>query len=169
VGKGLLALKERYDYLLELVADRGYKKGAEIGLWYGKTFFHLLDHVPELILYGIDIWSTCDASHDRDQEKNRRIVYAKAGEYSGAKILEIESMQAIKAFHPASLDFVFIDADHTQKAVKDDILAWKNIVRPGGILCGDDYDMESVKSVVDELAPEAHIEGGFFWWKEIEI
>ena len=167
MGKGLLALKARYDYLLELVADRGYKKGAEIGLWYGKTFFYLLENVPGLTLYGIDIWTACDASHDRDQGGNRYIVYTEAGKYAGAKILEIESMQAMKAFHPASLDFVFIDADHTQKAVKDDILAWKNIVRPGGILCGDDYDMESVKSVVDELVSEAHIEGGFFWWKEI--
>jgi GR25 family glycosyltransferase involved in LPS biosynthesis/predicted O-methyltransferase YrrM len=37
-----------------------------------------------------------------------------------------------------SLDFVFIDGDHTLEGVRRDIMAWFDKVKPGGYLCGND-------------------------------
>jgi len=37
------------------------------------------------------------------------------------------------------LDFVYIDADHSYKSVKEDINAWAPKVREGGIVAGHDY------------------------------
>ena len=39
----------------------------------------------------------------------------------------------------ASLDFVFIDAEHTYDAVKQDIAAWEPKIKPGGWVMGHDY------------------------------
>ena len=39
-----------------------------------------------------------------------------------------------------TLDFVFIDADHTYEAVKADIAAWRQKIRPEGWVTGHDYD-----------------------------
>ena len=38
-----------------------------------------------------------------------------------------------------SLDFVYIDGDHTLKGTNTDLAAWWPKLRPGGWLCGDDY------------------------------
>jgi hypothetical protein len=38
--------KRRMEVLAALIAEHGWTKGAEIGVWKGATFFHLLDHCP---------------------------------------------------------------------------------------------------------------------------
>ena len=47
---------------------------------------------------------------------------------------------AATLFANASLDFVFIDADHSQASVQADIHAWRPKLRPGGILAGHDWN-----------------------------
>lgn len=52
-----------------------------------------------------------------------------------------------------SLDFVFIDADHSYEAVRKDILTWSKKVREGGMICGHDVNMEGVQKALKELIP----------------
>lgn len=59
------------------------------------------------------------------------------------------------------VDFVYIDADHKYESVKRDINTWWNILNPGGILAGHDYEIEShpgVVQAVDELVTENKLE-----------
>ncbi len=52
-----------------------------------------------------------------------------------------------------SLSFAFIDANHLYDGIGADIAAWRNKVRPGGLLGGHDYDVAlwpDVKRAVDE-------------------
>ena len=37
-----------------------------------------------------------------------------------------------------TFDLIFIDATHNYEECKRDIASWRPLVRPGGILCGDD-------------------------------
>ena len=51
-----------------------------------------------------------------------------------------------------SLDFVYLDGDHSEAAVAGDIRLWRPLVKPGGILAGHDYghpDFPGVKQAVD--------------------
>jgi hypothetical protein len=62
------------------------------------------------------------------------------------------------------MDFVYIDARHDYESVKEDLHAWFDKVRPGGILAGHDYadgilvqgDF-GVKTAVDEFFAERGI------------
>lgn len=47
-----------------------------------------------------------------------------------------------------SLDFVFIDADHSEESVKRDIANWAPKVRKGGLLSGHDIDQAQVQRAV---------------------
>ncbi len=49
------------------------------------------------------------------------------------------SIQAAGLFQPSSVDFCFIDADHTYASVLADLHAWWPKVKPGGTLAGHDY------------------------------
>jgi predicted O-methyltransferase YrrM len=54
---------------------------------------------------------------------------------------------------PRGVDMVFIDADHSLEGVRCDIrIAW-NLLCPGGMICGHDYEPNwpGVKRAVDEL------------------
>jgi len=54
-------------------------------------------------------------------------------------IIKDTSVNAATLFGNETLDFVYIDADHTYGAVKDDLEAWVPKVRPGGVVSGHDY------------------------------
>ena len=48
-------------------------------------------------------------------------------------------MEALKDFNDNSLDFVFIDGNHTFEYVVEDIAQWSKKVKVGGIVSGHDY------------------------------
>jgi hypothetical protein len=66
------------------------------------------------------------------------------------------SVQAAQSYANWSLDFVFIDADHSYPSMIQDITAWLPKIKPGGYLAGHDYpNWAGVKQAVDELLPQA--------------
>lgn len=68
------------------------------------------------------------------------------------------------AQHGRSFDLVFLDADHSYHAVKADILAWRPLVKRGGILCGHDISWPGVRWAVEELIPRFRRGAGTIWW-----
>lgn len=66
-------------------------------------------------------------------------------------LVEADSVQAATLYADQSVDFCYIDADHTEAAVARDIEAWLPKMRPGGILAGHDYDSPGVSAAVDRL------------------
>lgn len=57
-----------------------------------------------------------------------------------------------------SLDFVYIDGNHTYEFVTEDIFLWYPKVKRGGLLSGHDYDYKSVKQAVDEFIGKENLE-----------
>ena len=68
-------------------------------------------------------------------------------------IIVKDSVEAAGYYGDASLEFVFIDADHTYEGVKRDIQAWLPKIKSGGILAGHDFRWEGVGKAVRELLP----------------
>lgn len=107
----------------------GFTKGAEIGVWRGRYSEILYQNIPGLKLICVDIW---EKDHIYEDAKKRLTRY-------GAKLIKKPSTEAAKDIPDESLDFVFIDADHSYKFVKEDISVWTKKVRRGGIVAGHDY------------------------------
>ena len=159
-------------FLAEMANKHGWKIGAGIGVWFGQTFFYLLNHVEGLTLYGVDIWIPGDKFiHHADQEENKKEVYEKAELFGGRGIiLEMPSVEAAATIPNNSLDFVFIDADHSFDAVCADIEAWILKVKSGGFLTGHNWDWDSVRMAVQKTLPDAipgTEENDFVWvWQK---
>lgn len=80
-----------------------------------------------------------------------------------AQLLRAASREAA-GIYAGPADLVFIDAGHGYNEVKTDIDAWRPHVRPGGILCGDDYAMEGVARAVDEaFAGQVRVDDRIWW------
>ncbi len=56
-----------------------------------------------------------------------------------------------------SIDCIFIDGDHSYKAVLNDLRFWWNKLRVGGQMLGDDYWMPEVERAVKEFSSEYKI------------
>jgi predicted O-methyltransferase YrrM len=67
-------------------------------------------------------------------------------------------VDAAASFSDESLDWVYIDGDHSYEAVKRDLEAYYRVVKPGGFIAGDDYGAangwfgDGVTRAVDEFA-----------------
>jgi hypothetical protein len=61
------------------------------------------------------------------------------------------SFDIVKEYKDSSLDFVFIDSDHSYDCVKSEIINWWPKVKQGGILAGHDYPIEDVARAVHEV------------------
>jgi hypothetical protein len=152
--------------LLDLLNLRG--EGVEIGVLNGYFSEIILMYSSLSVLHSVDPWREFDVqqyddTHNSAQaEHDRRYAFTKERlrRYGvRSHILRETSEEAAHRFADASLDFVYIDGNHSYEACKQDIAHWWSKVKPGGVLAGHDYvdgnlpeGNFGVKSAVDEFA-----------------
>ncbi len=127
------------------------KRGAEIGVAYGYYSAELMEANPTLELYGIDPYVTYGGYKDyalkATLDKLEESAHALLDKYPTYHFVKKFSMDAVKDFEDESLDFVYIDANHEDPYVTDDITQWAKKVRKGGVVSGHDYGR--VRSITD--------------------
>jgi len=149
----------RWEWLDAEIKRRGWKSGAELGVKEGQTLFHILEKNPLLHMVGVDIWKPTPESGDFgdldwNHVKHMNSVLDRAVGYRNRlRIIREMTVEAAKLVEDGTLDFVFIDADHSQRAVEADIDAWKPKLKPGGVLCGHDCNWPSVRAALDNKLP----------------
>jgi len=151
-------------------------KLVEIGVFKGRSSRAILDALPnQSTLFGIDRhvdyeddevrkvmagtpWETVReemTTNLQDKITSREFVY-----------LQKSSSFASLSFYDHSIDMIFIDGDHSYRSVLYDISDWERTVKPGGLICGHDYNVHpGVKLAVDECFPFGRIKfpAGSIW------
>lgn len=163
------------DLLPQFFVEKGFKVGAEIGVYKGE--FTKLFCDSGLKIYAVDPWKAFN-SQGRTQaiQERQDFLYEHTkralSQCPKCTIIRKTSADALSDFKDGSLDFVYIDGDHTFKHVAFDIEEWTKKVRKGGIVAGHDYYctpvgannvIMQVKHVVDAYAEtfgvEVHVFG----------
>jgi len=146
--------KMRWDVLVERLPKNIPIQGAEIGVWEGQMSEHLLYALPGLTLALVDRWvppkpddsyatsgdlkAACSVERFK-AAKRKTIDRMRSFSSYRYTILAEESTRAALYFSNGSLDFVFIDADHSYIGCLADIRAWLPKVRSGGWIGGHDF------------------------------
>jgi hypothetical protein len=147
---------------------------AEIGTWRGDFAAVILADRQPSSLFLVDPWEyrteedyeqasyggKMDGGQQALDAMHQSVVERFASEISGGQVtvLRQRSTDAARTFAPASLDWVYIDGDHSYEGVSADLEAYFAAVKPGGLMAGDDYGHEGswfedgVKRAVDEFA-----------------
>jgi hypothetical protein len=152
--------------LSSLFNELGYKVGAEIGTSKGRYAQWLFSKIKDLKLFCVDPWEVYARYVEMNNAEGQRIyddIYEQAKERLKSKnvvFVKKYSMDAVKDFEDESLDFVYIDANHTFEYAVEDISEWERKVKYGGIVSGHDY-WNSVKRkhlyrIGIELKPPEH-------------
>lgn len=132
--------------LPQLFTTRGYDKVVEVGVQRGEFSSILLSHWHGSRFWMVDVWQhmpgyrdICNVS-DKEQEAVYEAAMAVAQMHAPrVKVLIGESVKMAEEFDDASLDAVYLDADHSKAAVLADLEAWVPKIREGGAICGHDY------------------------------
>ncbi len=134
-------MKSKYD-LIKHFAELGFTTGAEIGVSMGHLSEAMFKAIPNLKLYCVDVWMSYDgnrwAASQRRNDKYYRRACQKLAPYN-SELIKDTSMNAVRRIPDGSLDFVYIDANHSYDYVMEDLINWTKKVRKGGIVSGDDY------------------------------
>lgn len=136
---------QRYNFENHLTSLAGLPnlKFLQIGVYTGDASIWLLDNIltnPTSTLTDIDTWQ----GSDEDEHKliNFDDVYQtyllRIGERNNVLTIKSKSEYALPNLKH-SYDFIYIDGDHTAKAVTDDSTAAWKLLKPNGILAFDDY------------------------------
>ncbi len=129
--------------LAKLLNELTFKTGAEIGVSSGNFSKILCENNSFSKLYCIDSWTTTkgyteEGKGERTMIKRYETAKAQLQSYP-CELIRKTSMEAVVDFSANSLDFVYIDADHTFDYVMQDLIEWTKVVKPGGIVAGHDY------------------------------
>ena len=128
--------------------------GAEIGVHLGIHAGELLLATRPQKLHLIDPWKAmADGMHattwysavsQEEMDSYFTQVSAMMEGHVAAGIVEIHRMRSAEAmpqFADGSLDWVYVDGDHSYAAVAEDLALSYAKVRPGGMIAGDDYKL----------------------------
>jgi Methyltransferase domain len=150
---------KRWHTIAGLCLANGYRYGAELGVSTGRFTMYLCSIMPEMKMIAVDLWdeqpenvgretylSSDGWAHSDSLAQFKKIC---AEEFPGrVEIRRQHTLEAAKAVPDYSLDFVFIDADHSYEACLADIKAWTPKVKRGGMISGHDYSETKWPGVV---------------------
>lgn len=124
---------------------------AEIGVAKGEFSRVILANAKPRKLHLIDLWAhqtradyAADGNNAADDEQNcrhRSVLEAFAGEIDAGTVAvhRAYSHEAAHEFADGELDWVYIDALHSYDGVLSDLRAYKDKVKPDGLILGHDY------------------------------
>jgi hypothetical protein len=142
------------------LVDNGFKKGAEIGV-YKAEYTEMFCNAGVEMIYAIDPYIAY--SEERSQLRMEFLCGFAMGKLMGrtnVTFIRKISMDAVKDFEDESLDFVYIDGNHSYENCKADITEWAKKVHKGGVVSGHDYAGRSsagVRPAVDDYVKENNI------------
>lgn len=138
-----------YNHLKDLIIDLNHKfpngKGIEIGVFKGETSSFILKNWNGT-LYMVDVWRGLDEKEYEDSSNhfNHTNAYKETmdnirGFEDRGIMIRANSKQASEFFKDESLDWIWIDANHSYDYVKKDIEIWYPKLKFGGLFSGHDY------------------------------
>ncbi len=144
--------------------------GAEIGVNKGYNASYICNIIQPKILYLIDPWNNFFDSTSGEIIGEAQCIMAREllQPFTCCNFIHKTSFEAINDFFNESLDFVYIDADHSYNAVLSDMTIWYPKIRTGGIVSGHDFTTTSVSEAVKLFCQKTRIEKLYTqnedWW-----
>jgi hypothetical protein len=156
---GYFTFEDFYAYVATEPGGIGHHwHGVEVGVYTGQSAAFLCVEMLHQHRPGVATLDLVD--FEMTKHRARENLARLDGEGVVGRFLEMGSTGAAELYDDASLDMVFVDADHRYECVRSDIEAWRSKVRSGGLLCGHDYKVWpgfGVIEAVTEAFPRVEI------------
>jgi hypothetical protein len=149
---------------------------AEIGVWEGDFSQRILDICQPSELHLIDPWEYMPAFSNTGFGKKKNAdamgqkYHAVVARFAGDPRVTVHrgtSQTVLPTLADGSLDWVYIDGNHNEPFIGDDIALCLRKVKPTGVIAGDDYNWmaeelgapvkRAVAAAMESLGPQARL------------
>ena len=150
-------------YNLTKIYNRDSAIGVEIGSMHGRSAAIIAQAIHRGTLYCIDIWDNgvnrsnlsdetlVKGSHPLNGAINSLDYFlSNTSKYSNIKAIQGQSPHCVQWWSEA-IDFVFLDASHTNPSDREIINFFLPFIRSGGSFMGHDYDLGQFPDVVENV------------------
>lgn len=152
--------------------------GVEIGVWEGENLKRLAIECHNIKkIYGIDPYQpygNWKRFVDIDSlESAKKQAQVNISNLTNAELIVKTSLLASESFEDESLDFVFIDGNHSFESAYNDIVTWYPKVKNGGLFSGDDFSIDGVNDALfkfkreNNMTHEIHISENIWYWYKV--
>jgi len=170
-----------YETTANLVKAFSPRSILEIGVAYGWHADSLLNADKDVYYLGIDPYLDAYDSQDSFPRSVQELIGGLNCQESLDRLYEVVNLKLQKSsrarlFRMKSDDFfakneekfelVFVDGNHKSSNCLSDIRNSWNLLEPGGILCGDDFNWPSVANAVDQFSKE--VQSNYFLLENME-
>ena len=162
------------DLVMHLFSEQETIVGLEIGVASGWTMNHFLQNLSNLQLTGIDPYVGYMDGHIQITQELLDAQYLAAQDNISdfaprGKILRGYSQDFVNSFEDESLDYIFIDGDHSYEGALRDCELFFPKIKSGGIFAGHDWSFDGVRKAVNEFkdrngSPNIRIVGVDVWY-----
>lgn len=165
-----------YKKIIELYDNAHF---VEIGCWKGRSAsfmcVEIIKNNKNIKFDCIDTWKGSSEHQHLSEVQNDKIYDIFLENMKPVEnyytSIRSKSVDASTLYEDQSLDFVFIDGDHSYDAVINDISSWFPKIKSGGILAGHDYPVfDEVTNAVNKLICKDFLKThhpGNVWYVEI--
>jgi hypothetical protein len=132
----------------------------EVGAWKGRSAAYMCVEIANsgknIQFDVVDTWNGTKGEHENDPDIKMGTLYDRFLKNmepvrSYFTPIRLPSIVAANLYNDATLDFVFLDADHSYDAIKSDIISWLPKIKPGGLLAGHDECIGDVRKALHNL------------------
>lgn len=148
---------------------------VEIGTWVGRSTCLMGELIRDsgkpIIFHAVDHFAGSPELKDQLQriQSAGSSVYLEllanltdCGVRDVVRVHAADSVDYSQSFPDHTLDFVFIDGDHSTERVHTELAAWLPKIRPGGTVAGHDWTLPSVRAAV--LPFFTPLTDNMVWW-----
>lgn len=172
-----------FDLLLKSKKDL---VGAEVGVYRGQHAREMLSYLSIKKLYLVDPWQRYSEYNEKKLGNQLEEAYFDSKkllkEFDDGRVVWLKgfSVDIAKKIEDNTLDFVYIDGNHSYEFTKKDIEAWTPKLKQGGFIGGHDFDSNvdkknlegikyGVKRAVEEYCEKHNIHFEFRWCNAHDI
>ena len=140
---------------------------VEVGSWYGKSTAYMAVAIANskknIKFDAVDTWRGSPEHQKGEEYEDENAINdtlfnvfqenmkPAAGYYNPVKM---DSIEASKQYEDESLDFVFIDGDHSFEAALKDFQNYYPKIKKGGIFAGHDIQLDSIRNALSYFLKE---------------
>lgn len=150
---------------------------VEVGSWFGQSTAYFAGELKRrnashVKFTTVDTWQGTlnEAHHQAVVAQHGGSIYyvwlsnmQKCHVLDWVQPLKMQSVEAAQRFGDGTVDFLFLDGDHTTPGLVADIRAWAPKMRAGGTLSGHDADWSEVWAAVEQELPGRAKRHGRCW------
>jgi len=156
---------EELNEICDFMKNDNINNIVEIGSYQGESTIIFSEYFKNSKVFAVDFWTnhyddrelSINRFNMTDIEKNFDTI---TKDYSNIIKIKMESKNFSNIIADKSIDFIYIDGDHTYNGIYNDILNWKTKIKNGGFIGGHDYNdinKDTIIKAVEEFFPNDKI------------